>query len=134
MKLPDYPAPEHADEFYRRELAKWAEANHVDALDYWPDTPAVCQLNDLNNLLTRDRKVRRAAGIQTDPKALLLGVHEFENLHAVAWHGQHPGGLFPEPPHLKGRAKQRWLDAPSQITYFGLTVYPLKTFSCFRML
>ncbi len=126
--------PPHYGAYEVNELTKWLKINHLDSIDYWPDTIGVCQLNDLNNLLTRDRRARRIAGIMTGPTSLLLGTFELEQLRHVAFCGAPVGGLFPDPPRLKGLAKQRWLDDPRNLPLFDLIVYPLKTFSCFRLL
>lgn len=118
--------PKHADEAYMVQLTKWLAANHLESIDYWPETPGVCQLADISNLLISHRRSGGAA-----PKILLVGTFELSNIRAIAWSG---GQFIPDPPRLKGLARQRYLDAPIQIPFFsGLTVYPLKTFSCFRL-
>ena len=99
-------------------------------MDYWPETPGVFRLSDLNHLLTLDNKTRSRnpalANIQR--KALLVGIHELSHLRAIAWGG---GQLIPDPPRLKGLAKQRYLDNPFQL--YHMICYPLKTFTCFRI-
>jgi hypothetical protein len=129
--MPNHPAPAHADKRYMDNLANWMRQNDVESMDYWPDTVGVCQLNDLNNLMVRANRERAIViGPNHPPRALLIGTFEHECLRSIT--SSH-GNLIPDPPHrLRGRARQRYLDSPFEL--YGLTAYPLKTFSCFRIL
>lgn len=122
--------PSHYRPYEINELTKWLKAHDLDSIDYWPDTIGVCQLNDLNNLLTRDNRGRANFTVQPRyPSILLVGTFELEQLRSVAWSG---GELMP-----RTGPKQRHKDAPFVLrlgTGLSLTVYPLKTFSCFRLL
>lgn len=124
--------PSHYGDYEVRALTKWLQDHDLESIDYWPDTVGICGINDLDNLMVRHRRVGGAT-----PTTLLIGTFELECLRCVAYQGTTTSGnLIPDSPrHLKGRARQRYLDAPFEIPFFaGLTVYPLKTFSCFRLL
>lgn len=123
-----YNSKEEAQESldkYLLELNKWLKINNLDIIDYWPTTPGVCMLEDLNRLMTQWRRTHNS-----DEKAdiLLMGTHELEQLRNIWCSNGYV--LIPVPP-VK-RLKQRHLDAPFEL--LGMTCYPVKTFSCFRML
>lgn len=128
---PIYPRPDWVDDTYLKALDRWCQQNGVETLDYWPCTVGVCQLDDLNQLLTRDNRGRANFTVQPrHPSILLVGIFELECLRSIAW----SCGTLIAPP--KGN-KQRHKDAPFVMAFgagSSLTVYPLKTFSCFRLL
>lgn len=112
-------------EFYTIELNKWLKTNNIKEIAYYPETPGILQLNDINQLLT---KYRRENGTKNPPTALIIGRWEREQLASIG-----PVNICEIPSPRHGRVKQAH-DFYIPFEFFGLKVYTINVFSHLELL
>lgn len=110
--------------FYLNELTKWREARGIMIMTYWPVTPGVFQMDDINRLMVRDR---RRYGTANPATILLLGRHEREHAAAIG-----PVSPVPESRAKGVVAKTHELYQPFDL--FGVTCYPVNVPSMAELL